>query len=176
MTELTTARLRLDAVTEADTDDVLAYCSDDELQRFVPVPVPYTAEIAKGYTTDYAKKAPHLWAIREEVRMLGVIELQPEPAGSAELGYWLGAPHRGRGVMTEAAAAVVEYGFGALGLQRIHWLAIAGNTASAIVAQRVGFRFEGRRRLSIDHRGSRVDGWYACLLADDDRDPQRWPV
>lgn len=178
MTALATARFVLDEVTEADTGAVFAHCQNDVLQRFVPVPVPYTREAAEGYTKTYAATAPHLWAIRGgRGELLGVIELKAEPARSAELGFWLGAPHRGQGIMTEAVGAVVDHGFGVVGLQRIWWCAIAGNLASAVVAQRNGFRFEGLRRLAMDHRGTRVDGWFASLLRDDDRSPQDgWPL
>jgi RimJ/RimL family protein N-acetyltransferase len=177
MTALTTARYRLDAVTEADTDAVFAYCQNEELQRYVPVPVPYTREAAQGYTRRYAPSAPHLWAIRSGDGLLGVVELKAEPARSAELGFWLGAPHRGHGTMTEAVAAVVGHGFDEVGLERIWWCAIAGNVGSAVVAKRNGFRFEGLRRRAMDHRGTRVDGWFGCLLRDDPRAPQDgWPV
>jgi RimJ/RimL family protein N-acetyltransferase len=177
MTVLTTARYRLDAVTEADTDAVFAYCQNEELQRWVPVPVPYTREAAEGYTTKYAPAAPHLWAIRSGHQLLGVVELKAEPARSAELGFWLGAPHRGHGTMTEAVAAVVSHGFGEVGLERIWWCAVAGNIGSAVVAQRNGFRFEGLRRKAVDHRGVRLDGWFGSLLREDDRVPQAgWPL
>ena len=181
--ELGTERLRLDTVTPGDTDAVLEYCSDPELQKFVPVPVPYTRETAEGYTAGYAAKAPMLWAMRahDDDRLLGVIELIPAPLASAELGYWLGAAHRGRGFMTEAMRAVVEFGLSIDGadLTRISWCAVVGNIASARAARSTGFRYEGLQRRALPHRDARLDGWFASLLHDDDRgaapDPA-WPV
>ena len=179
--ELTTERLRLDAVVPADADDVLEYCSDAILQAFVPVPVPYTRETAEGYVTGYAENAPMLWAIRplDGPRMLGVIELMPETPGSAELGYWLGTEHRGSGIMSEAIRAVVDFGLAAGGadLTRISWCAVVGNVASARAARAAGFHYEGERRRAMPHRDERRDGWFASLLRDDDRAPQDgWPV
>lgn len=179
MDTLRTQRLVLDAVTGADTQLVLQYCQDPELQRYVPVPRPYTMETAIGYTQGYAADAKWLWAIRERVDgpLLGVIELSPQELKSAELGFWLGVDHRGRGIMTEAAIAVVEYGFTIAALEHIEWRAIEGNVASAIVARKTGFRYEGFRRKAMPHRDVRLDGWVASILRTDDRSPQGgWPV
>ena len=176
---LRTANLVLDGVTAADTDQVLRYCQDPTLQGFVPVPVPYTRETALGYTQGYAADAKHLWAIRDRVDgpLLGVIELSPHELKSAELGFWLGAEHRGRGIMTEAAVAVVEYGFSVLGLEHISWCAVVGNVGSAMVARNAGFRYEGLRRKSMPQRTERLDGWFGSILRTDERSPQGgWPV
>jgi RimJ/RimL family protein N-acetyltransferase len=135
-------------------------------------------ETARGYTVDYAGRAKHLWAMRDDDRrLLGVIELTPHPLASAELGYWLGAPFRGRGYMTEAARAVVDFGFDGLGLDQISWCAVVGNAASAVVARRTGFAFEGTRRLALEHRDHRLDGWFGSLLRTDDRaEKPGWPA
>ena len=178
---LTTARLRLDAVSPADNDAVFEYCNDTDLQGYVPVPVPYTRHAAASYTEGYAPKAPWLWAIRllDDKRLLGVIELKPRELRSAELGYWLGDPHRGQGIMTEAATAVIDFGFNADGaaLAHIDWCAVVGNIGSATVAQKIGLRYEGLRRQSLPHRDRRLDAWFASILGTDDREPQTgWPL
>ncbi|MGV8896833.1 MAG: GNAT family N-acetyltransferase [Rhodoglobus sp.] len=178
---LTTARLRLDAVTPSDTDAVFEYCNDADLQGYVPVPVPYTVHAAASYTEGYSPKAPWLWAIRrlDDPALLGVIELKPGELRSAELGYWLGHPHRGTGIMTEAAAAVIDFGFSRAGAGLIHigWAAIVGNIGSATVAQKIGMRYEGVRRQGLPHRDHRRDAWVASILSTDDRTPQPgWPL
>jgi RimJ/RimL family protein N-acetyltransferase len=178
---LATERLRLDAVVPKDADDVLEYCSDAILQAFVPVPVPYTLETAEGYVVGYAEKAPMLWAIRalDGPRLLGVIELTPEPLRSAELGYLLGLPHRGIGIMSEAIRAVVDFGLAADGadLTRISWCAVVGKVASARAARSAGFRYEGERRRAMPHRDERRDGWFASVLRGDARAAHDgWPV
>ncbi len=179
MDTLRTAHLVLDAVTAADTQRVFEYCQDEELQGYVPVPLPYTMDTATGYTQGYAPDARWLWAIRDRVDgpLLGVIELKPRELESAELGFWLGADHRGRGVMTESAIAVVEFGFTVAGLEHIDWCAIVGNVPSAMVARNAGFRYEGLRRKSMPQRNVRLDGWFASILRTDDRSPQGgWPL
>ena len=66
-----------------------------------------------------------------------------------ELGYWIGVPFWGNGYATEAATAVVAFGFDVLGLHRIYAYHFAGNTASQRVLEKIGMRHEGRSRQHI---------------------------
>ena len=102
-------------------------------------------------------------------RLLGSIALMGIADGSAEIGYWTAAEARGRGVTTDAVAAMCRWGFAALDLQRVKWRAEAGNHGSRAVAERCGFTVEGRLRLS-DPRpdGTRRDEWHGSLLATDE--------
>lgn len=63
---------------------------------------------------------------------------------SAEIGYWLDAAHEGRGLVHRAATALLRYAFDDLGLHRVALKCAATNTASMRVAERLGFRLEGR--------------------------------
>lgn len=78
-------------------------------------------------------------------RLLGCAGLSQVSAAdwSANLGYWVGEPFRGRGIATAAAAAVVDFGFAQLGLERIEIVALAQNRASLRVADKLGARREG---------------------------------
>ena len=64
-------------------------------------------------------------------------------ARRGEIGYWIGRPHWNCGYCTEAARAVVDYGFSALGLRRIHGRFMARNGASGRVMEKIGMRREG---------------------------------
>jgi ribosomal-protein-alanine N-acetyltransferase len=67
----------------------------------------------------------------------------------AELGYWLGVPYWGRGYATEAAQAVLRYGFDTLGLHRIYAQHLRENPASGHVLKKIGMRYEGCLRHHI---------------------------
>ena len=57
--------------------------------------------------------------------------------------YALGRQHWGRGLATEAAQALVDYAFSKLGLKRIVAFVTAENGASARVAEKAGFMYQG---------------------------------
>jgi ribosomal-protein-serine acetyltransferase len=61
----------------------------------------------------------------------------------AEIGYWLGEAWQGRGMMTRACAALIEYGYTALDLYRIQIACAVDNQASRAVPLRLGFTLEG---------------------------------
>jgi ribosomal-protein-alanine N-acetyltransferase len=81
-------------------------------------------------------------------------------AQAATLGYWMGAPHAGKGRMTRAVAAVVRFGFDSLRLHRIEAACIPDNAPSIALLERNGFEREGfaRAYLKID------DAWRDHIL------------
>jgi len=85
-----------------------------------------------------------------------------------EMGYFLVKANTGKGYATEAARAVIQFAFERLKVTRIELQVAAGNTASARVAERCGFKLEGRLR-QRQHRkdGSVVDRlWYGLLRSE----------
>ena len=71
----------------------------------------------------------------------------------AELAYWLGRPHRGRGLATEAGIAALRFGFGTLGLHKVHVGHFGVNTASRALIERLGFRPVGIQRQEFSKDG-----------------------
>ncbi|NEP08821.1 MAG: GNAT family N-acetyltransferase [Symploca sp. SIO2C1] len=86
---------------------------------------------------------------------------------NAELGYWIGVPYWGKGYCTEAAKAVVGYGFEVIGLHRIHGAYFPQNPASGRVMQKIGMSYEGCRRQHILKWGNFEDlELYGILKSD----------
>ena len=182
---LTTPRLELSIPTIADTDAIYEACQDPDIQYFTTVPSPYTREDATGFVSLvaewWAADSEYVWALRSPDGFAGVVALHKIAHGASELGFWAAPSARGRGYMTEACQAVLDFAFGPMRLERITWRAVVGNSASAAIAQKLGFRFEGTQRKGLPHHGSggaagRVDGWMAGLLSSDPRTPQTWPL
>lgn len=181
---LSTERLVLHAPTEADVDAITAACQDPEIARWTTVPSPYTREHAEDFVHLVAQQwdagSEVVWGMYadgELVGMIGLHHITDHHSGAhAELGYWVTAAARGKGYLTEAARAVVDWGFSELGLVRIRWQAVAGNIPSARAARALGFRYEGLQRQALTSPRGRDDGWIAGLLPDDDRTPVDWPV
>jgi RimJ/RimL family protein N-acetyltransferase len=168
--ELTDGRLVLRQPTEDDVDEITRACQDAELQRWIPVPVPYERQHGSEWVADtqasWEEDRELRWVISDaqDPEVLGAIGLHSRDASMREVGYWLAPWARGRGVMTAAARLACGWGFDDLGLQRIEWQANVGNEASRRVALRLGFTMEGTCRARLLHRGERVDGWLAGLL------------
>ena len=86
--------------------------------------------------------------------------------GVIEVGYWLFAEARGRGLATKAVRAVAREVF-ASGLWRLEAHVRIGNDASDRVLERAGFTREGVKRRYLRHGGERVDASVFALLADE---------
>lgn len=76
---------------------------------------------------------------------------------SAEIGYWLGEQHWGRGIVTEALTLVTDHAFRAFNLLRLFALPFADNAASARVLEKAGYVCEGRLRCSSVKYGTPRD-------------------
>ncbi|MGP3535534.1 GNAT family N-acetyltransferase [Microbacterium sp. RD1] len=180
--ELRTPRALLSTPTEADAEAIFVACQDADIQRFTTVPSPYLREHAAQFVVQsgqrWADDVEATWVIRSDDEVTGMIGLHRLSGGSPEIGYWMARPHRGRGLLTESARAVIDWGFwpGGLGAARIEWRAVVGNRSSARVARAVGFRYEGTLRQALSNSFGRDDAWVAGLLASDDRTPQAWSV
>ena len=88
-------------------------------------------------------------------------------ASEAELGYELDPFHWGNGYATEAARAMVAYGFQTLGLHRVFASCLGDNEASWRLMERLGMRREGVLRAQADLRGLMVDTYLYGLLKEE---------
>jgi RimJ/RimL family protein N-acetyltransferase len=175
--EISAGSLHLRPFAERDADRVFAICQDPEIQRWTQVPSPYTTADAYEFVSrivpmGWQTGAEAIFAVCDSTagEVLASIGLHLDRSGDeqmAEIGYLCAAEARGRGVTTAGVAAVCRWGFDALDLGRIEWLAEVGNVASHRVAEKVGFVMEGTARARLLHRGERKDAWVAALLPGD---------
>src|SRR5262249_18929431 len=85
----------------------------------------------------------------------------------AELGFWIGVPFWRQGYATEAAAAVVGYGFESLRLNRVFAHHMVRNPASGRVLQKIGMRPEGRLRQHVRKWGVFEDVQLLAILQEE---------
>ena len=76
---------------------------------------------------------------------------------TATLGYWLGEDFWGRGIMTEAVAALTDFSFRNFPLRRISAEVFANNPASTRVLEKAGFIFEARLTNNVIKDGEILD-------------------
>lgn len=175
---LTTRRLVLDAPTLADAGLVTEYCRDPLFERFMLTPWPYERHHAEFFLGTVVPKGwerdtEYTWAIRSDGRFLGVIGYR---SATRDIGFWLGAPHRGSGYLPEALGAVADWLF-AQGLEAITWECVPGNTASARAAAKAGFTFTGEEPSALRSRtGGFEAAWHGELHSADTRaEKPGWP-
>lgn len=144
--EIHTTRLRLDLPVPSDADVVTRHCQDPLFEQYLTTPWPYERAHAEAFLGEHvpggwASASELTWAIRASGGgpLLGVVSVRET---QNEIGFWLGAEHRGSGFMGEAANAVCEWVLagGVPGATTVFWRAVEGNTASAKVARAAGFR------------------------------------
>jgi [ribosomal protein S5]-alanine N-acetyltransferase len=106
--------------------------------------------------------------VSEDGALCGGVGLRIEPDHRrAELGYWIGVPYWGNGYATEAASAMVKYGFETLGLHRIFASYVTHNPASGRILRKIGMRHEGCHRAHILKWGEFLDLEMYGMLASD---------
>jgi RimJ/RimL family protein N-acetyltransferase len=155
-----------------DVDAIYATCRDEESVRWTSLPLDYDHDRAVGFVNEYApgwwqRGEGAAWVIADAAGdYAGQLDLRVNPRDKkvADVGF-MTAPHaRGKGYMTAALRAAVEFGFQELDLARIEWRAHVGNDGSRRVAEKVGFRYEGIQRHGCVQRGERHDAWVAAIL------------
>jgi RimJ/RimL family protein N-acetyltransferase len=156
-----------------DAPAVFAACQDEQIQRWTLVPSPYSeqdaVEFVGGSEARWAAGTPSFAAVDAGTgHLLGSIGVVSHAeTGDPEIGYWVAADARGRGVATRATVTVCGWLFEQQGATRVVWHAVVGNTVSRRAAEAAGFVVEGTARQGMVHRGERVDAWVASLLPSD---------
>jgi len=124
-------------------------------------PHPYTLEHAVGFLSHALSQSPPCHAAivvdGQAVGCIGVKLGTDVERVSAELGYWLGAPYRGRGVMTDVIRAFTDEAFEVFSLTRIFALPFAHNLASCRALEKAGFTLEAVLRRSCVKEGRIID-------------------
>lgn len=124
-------------------------------------PFPYTeADADAWFSSLEAMPEPTSWAIEVDGHAVGGIGLSLGKgvfARSADFGLWLGESYWGRGIMTEAAQAVIPEVMEHFGLCRLEAAVFAWNPASMRVLEHCGFVREGISRASVFKDGKLID-------------------
>ncbi|HEY9880868.1 MAG TPA: GNAT family N-acetyltransferase [Leptolyngbyaceae cyanobacterium] len=150
---LYTERLILRPFTLADAPTVQHLAGEREIAaRTLAIPHPYPDGLAAAWIRTHPKEFAAGAAVNFAITLIdntlcGAIGLGLFPENRlAELGYWIGKPYWGNGYCTEAAKAILEFGFKDLNLNRVQSTHYTDNPASGRVMQKIGMSYEGCRR------------------------------
>lgn len=173
---LRTKRLILRPFTLADAEATQRLAGDRAIaDTTVNIPHPYANGMAEAWIgthrKSYEKGEAAYFAIlrREGEELIGAVSLSSVNSrhGHAELGYWIGRPYWNRGYCTEAAAAMLQYGFSELNLYRIFATHFVRNPASGQVMQKIGMIQEGRLRGHVKKWDNHEDLVFYGILRQD---------
>ena len=176
MTILTTARLRLEPLSDAHLEGFHAMNSDPEVMRYLsgePETLDESRAIVERVKARWAEVGYSWWAIVERAggELVGAGALQnlrreatllPDPACPLEVGWRLARDRWGRGYAIEAAVAMAGHAFDALRADELLAVCHPDNEASRGVMVRLGMRAQGLQR------------WYGKALTTYRIDAVRW--
>lgn len=155
---LETARLILRPFTLADAPEVQRLAGEREVASTTRnIPHPYADGMAEAWIQTHQALFEQGTLVnfaivqRTDDVLIGGISLHIQAHDAhAELGYWIGKPYWNHGYCTEAAQAVVHYGFAVLELHRLHASYLTRNPASGRVMQKLGMTYEGCLRQHVN--------------------------
>lgn len=147
---LETERLILRRWNEDDAEDLYRYASDPNVGPIAGWP-PHksVAESRAVIISVFGGSEAYAVCLKPDNRPIGAIELKlnghtdmTERDDECELGYWLGRPFWGQGIMPEAVREMLRHAFCDLGMQKVWCGYYDGNVKSRRVQEKCGFRYQ----------------------------------
>jgi len=132
-------------------------------------PHPYSRDDAQHWIDFCLSQEPvrnfAITAADDAIGGIGLVFGEDVHCQTAELGYWLGEPFWGRGIMSRAVTSFTEYAFKKFQLKRIFAEPFASNQASRRVLEKAGYTLEGVMKKSVFKNGQILDqALYAVVL------------
>ena len=147
---LKTERLILRRFEESDAENIYEYAKDPDIGPIAGWPPHKSASESLDVIRNVFSAAEcYAVCLKEDGKAIGAIELKlnghtdmTDRDDECELGYWLGRPFWGQGIMPEAAREMLRHAFEDLGMQNVWCGYYDGNTKSKRVQEKCGFRYQ----------------------------------
>ena len=145
-----TERLVLRRWQDSDAESLYEYAKDPDVGPIAGWPPHRSIEESRGIIANVLSgKEAYAICLKTDRRAIGAIELKlnghtdlTERDDECEMGYWLGKPFWGQGIMPEAAREMLRRAFEELGMTRVWCGYYEGNAKSKRVQEKVGFRYQ----------------------------------
>lgn len=173
-----TDRLILRKMLLSDAEDMFKnYCNDEEVAKYLPWAPHKNLKTTKKYIKSIhlryrkEKENSYHWVIvlKEINEVIGAIDFNKFNTNdlNCELGYCMCKKYWNKGIMTEAAKAIVKYLFETRNIERIWACHVVENVGSGKVMQKIGMIKEGTFRKNKNVKGVLMDFDYYSLLRSD---------
>jgi len=147
---LETKRLILRRWEDSDAENLYKYAKDPDIGPIAGWPAHQSIEESRDVIRNvFNGKEAYAVCLKSDGKAIGAIELKlnghtdmTDRDDECELGYWIGKPFWGQGIIPEAAKEMLRHGFEDLGMTRIWVGYYEGNTKSKRVQEKCGFRYE----------------------------------
>ena len=149
---LETKRLILRSWKDSDAEDLYKYASAPDVGPIAGWPPHQSLDESRDIIKNVLNgKEAYAICLQEDGKAIGTIELKlnghtdmTDRDDECEMGYWLGKPFWGRGIMTEAVKEMLRHAFEDLGMQKV-WIGYyEGNNKSKRVQEKCGFKYQWR--------------------------------
>ena len=146
--QLETERLVLRELADSDSSALfLNYSDEDIAKNFLDAPltdIEQAARFIEAFKAEFRQGEAITWAVtlKSTDEFIGTCSYMFEANSCAEIGYDLSKAHWGKGLMSEALRAIIQYGFDRLGLRRVKADTLSENTRSVKLLDRLGFQLE----------------------------------
>lgn len=162
---LVTERLILRKLEATDANRIENLAGDHEVAKTtlnIPHPYPEGSAVAFIHSTLESERTGKLItrAIieKETNELIGLMAISIHSTfNRGELAYWVGKPYWGQGYGTEAAKAVLQFGFEVLKLNRIYAQSFTTNPGSWRIMEKIGLKYEGTLRQHVSRFGQYYD-------------------
>ncbi|GAB0154994.1 GNAT family N-acetyltransferase [Chryseobacterium sp. Alg-005] len=162
--DIETERLILSQLKEEDIPFIVEYLQERDFSELTSnIPYPYTEKDAEFWLKvskeTFEMKTGFTFAIRNKKNriIIGAIGLHDRGDDKAELGYWLAKPFWNNGFVTEAAKAILVFGFKELQFNKIYATHFIHNPASGKIMQKIGMEKEALLKQHIKKNNEYFD-------------------
>ncbi|REK71432.1 GNAT family N-acetyltransferase [Paenibacillus paeoniae] len=169
--QLETERLIIREFTHEDMEAVHEYASDPVVTTHMiwgPNSVADTRSFIEQMITMQERRPREGYelavTLKESGKLIGGTGLYVMLMSQGEIGYCYNRQYWGQGYATEAASALLHYGFRELGLHRIYATCRPGNVGSATVMRKLGMSYEGHLREHMFHKDKWHDSYLYSIL------------
>jgi len=154
---------KLRAWQESDLEQLVKIADNFNIAKNLTnhFPHPYTHDSGRGFIKMANEVKPQrIFAIEVDGLAVGAIGIHAETdlhIKNGEMGYWLGEPYWGKGIMTQAVRKMVGYGFETFDITRIFARCFGTNIGSQKVLEKVGFVLEAKFEQTLYKNGEYID-------------------
>jgi RimJ/RimL family protein N-acetyltransferase len=173
--QIETERLILRRYEERDVGDILEYSREADFWLARSLDWTLTSDSVRAYFEAQRDQKPEafpqwmnlMMELKSEQKVIGCVGIgvTNKEQGQASIGWMLSCSYKGLGLATEAAQALLEFGFGSMGLHRIFARTGKANTRSWLLMERLGMRREAHFHESDKVRDEWADEFVYAILA-----------